>query len=204
MRPRYTQALAASAAGMVLAVACLARLAHQPGVLLDDVHADFNSEIPMATPGWQYDNYANLNPEVDAEPELTKAGKLNDAVGRQKRMEQELEIAREFQEMLLPRKLPQPSGYTLDAVNRAAKIEKQTKAETVRALCDAATFDIARQQGYVGPAEPKRLAARRVEGIDEPVDLAVRQIRVRADEVVEVLESLGHGGASRLRCQTQA
>ena len=117
LRPRYTQALAASAAGMVLAVACLARLAHQPGVLLedmpadfnsgalfkgsdratlkvsphrlqqlrlrklDDVHADFNSEIPMATPGWQYDNYANLNPEVDAEPELTKAGKLNDAVG---------------------------------------------------------------------------------------------------------------------------
>ena len=117
MRPSYTQALAASAAGMVLAVACLARLAHQPGVLLDDmhadfnsgalfkgsdratskvsphrlqqlrlkkvddVHADFNSEIPMATPGWQYDNYANLNPEVDAEPELTKAGKLNDAVG---------------------------------------------------------------------------------------------------------------------------
>ena len=80
-RPRYTQALAASAAGVVLAVACLARLAHQPGVLLDDMHADFNSEIPMATPGWQYDNYANLNPEVDAEPELTKAGKLNDAVG---------------------------------------------------------------------------------------------------------------------------
>ena len=47
----------------------------------DDVHADLNSEIPMATPGWQYDNYANFNPAVDAEPALTKAGKLNKAVG---------------------------------------------------------------------------------------------------------------------------
>jgi adenylate cyclase len=65
--------------------------------------------------------------------------------------------------------------YTVigDAVNRAAKIEKQNKVEGVRALCDAATFDVARRQGYVAPDAPERLPARMVEGIDEPVDLVV-------------------------------
>ncbi len=65
--------------------------------------------------------------------------------------------------------------YTVigDAVNRSAKIEKHTKAETVRALCDAATFEVARQQGYTLPEEPERRAGRTIEGLDEPVDLVV-------------------------------
>jgi adenylate cyclase len=65
--------------------------------------------------------------------------------------------------------------YTVigDAVNRSAKIEKHTKTEIVLALCDAATFDAARQQGYVAVDEPERRTGRKIEGIDEPVDLVV-------------------------------
>jgi adenylate cyclase len=65
--------------------------------------------------------------------------------------------------------------YTVigDAVNRSAKLEKHTKAELVRALCDEATYDAARRQGYVVSAEPERRPGRMIEGIDEPVDLVV-------------------------------
>ena len=47
------------------------------------------------------------------------------------------------------------------------------KTETVRALCDAGTFDVARQQGYTPSEEPERRAGRIIEGMDEPVDLVV-------------------------------
>jgi adenylate cyclase len=65
--------------------------------------------------------------------------------------------------------------YTVigDAVNRAAKIEKHTKQESVRALCDAPSFEAARRQGYVVAAEPERRPGRGIEGIDQPVDLVV-------------------------------
>jgi adenylate cyclase len=63
--------------------------------------------------------------------------------------------------------------YTVigDAVNLAAKLEKHTKTEKVRALADGATYALACRQGYAVPKELRR--ARAVAGVDQPVDLAV-------------------------------
>ena len=63
--------------------------------------------------------------------------------------------------------------YTVigDAVNLAAKLEKHTKVEKVRALCDGATYALAKAQGYVPTKELR--AQRRVAGVETPVDLAV-------------------------------
>ncbi|QQS10652.1 MAG: adenylate/guanylate cyclase domain-containing protein [Rhodospirillales bacterium] len=65
--------------------------------------------------------------------------------------------------------------YTVigDAVNLAAKLEKHTKAENVRALCDVATWDGAAAQGYAAPGGRERRAARTVAGVAAPVDLIV-------------------------------
>ena len=58
-------------------------------------------------------------------------------------------------------------------VNLAAKLEKHTKAEAVRALTDAATYAAALAQGY-RPSEPAvRLPSRSVGGLDDPLDLVV-------------------------------
>ena len=58
--------------------------------------------------------------------------------------------------------------YTVigDAVNLSAKLEQHNKALGSRALTDAATFDLACGQGYVPPAEVRRLAAAKVAGLD--------------------------------------
>jgi adenylate cyclase len=65
--------------------------------------------------------------------------------------------------------------YTVigDAVNLAAKLEKHNKAEGSDALTDAATFALARAQGYVPalPVQPR--TARAVAGVEDPVDLVV-------------------------------
>ncbi|MEQ9333977.1 adenylate/guanylate cyclase domain-containing protein, partial [Thalassobaculum sp.] len=58
-------------------------------------------------------------------------------------------------------------------VNLAAKLEKHTKAEGVRALTDAATYGSALEQGYRPPAPPERRPGRSVGGLDEPQDLVV-------------------------------
>ncbi len=65
--------------------------------------------------------------------------------------------------------------YTVigDAVNLSAKLEQHNKALGSRALTDAATFDLACGQGYVPPAEVRRLAAAKVAGLDQGVDLVV-------------------------------
>lgn len=59
------------------------------------------------------------------------------------------------------------------AVNLAAKLEKHTKVERVRAVCAAETFERARAQGYrpADGAEPR--LSRSVEGLDHPVDIVV-------------------------------
>jgi adenylate cyclase len=63
--------------------------------------------------------------------------------------------------------------YTVigEPVNLAAKLEKHTKTEGVRALCAAETYQLARSQGYEPPAPHRALARRAVAGVDEPVDL---------------------------------
>jgi adenylate cyclase len=65
--------------------------------------------------------------------------------------------------------------YTVigDAVNLAAKLEKHTKAEKVRALVDAETYQKALAQGYQPAGTPEPRAARPVEGTDMPMDLVV-------------------------------
>lgn len=65
--------------------------------------------------------------------------------------------------------------YTVigDAVNLAAKLEKHTKAENVRALCDAPTYDLARRQGYTPPVQREQRPARTIGGVAEPLDLVI-------------------------------
>ncbi|MDF1586049.1 adenylate/guanylate cyclase domain-containing protein [Marinimicrococcus flavescens] len=65
--------------------------------------------------------------------------------------------------------------YTVigEPVNFAAKLEKHTKQELVRALCPVETLHAATEQGY-RPARPlETRARRRIEGVAEPVDLVV-------------------------------
>lgn len=69
--------------------------------------------------------------------------------------------------------------YTVigSAVNLAAKLEKHTKTEGVRALTDRATFERARSEGYTaeqgGAYVPDILERRHVIGLDDPVDLVI-------------------------------
>ena len=65
--------------------------------------------------------------------------------------------------------------YTVigDAVNLAAKLEKHTKAEKVRALTDAVTYTTAQTQGYQPRQDHEQRAACRVEGTEALMDLVV-------------------------------
>ena len=65
--------------------------------------------------------------------------------------------------------------YTVigDPVNLVAKLEKHTKVERVRALCTAATYQLALRQGYLPQRATEPRAQRRVAGVDAPLDLVV-------------------------------
>lgn len=65
--------------------------------------------------------------------------------------------------------------YTVigDAVNLAAKLEKHTKSERVRALATREILELALRQGYVTASEKQVLRARAVAGVAVPLDLAV-------------------------------
>jgi adenylate cyclase len=60
-----------------------------------------------------------------------------------------------------------------DAVNLAAKLEKHTKTEGVRALCTASAFETALHQGYRPTGERKKLNGRNIEGVEKPQDIVV-------------------------------
>jgi adenylate cyclase len=65
--------------------------------------------------------------------------------------------------------------YTVigDAVNLSAKLEQHNKKLHSRGLIDAATFDLACNQGFAPAAEVRRLEAVEVAGLDQGVDLVV-------------------------------
>lgn len=65
--------------------------------------------------------------------------------------------------------------YTVigEPVNFAAKLEKHTKQEHVRALCPVATLELAMAQGYGPGGRSEVRLGRRIEGVAEPVDLVV-------------------------------
>ena len=65
--------------------------------------------------------------------------------------------------------------YTVigDAVNLAAKLEKATKDQGVRAHTTRETYDIAVRQGYTPPDTKEQRPAQTVDGVDEPTDLVV-------------------------------
>lgn len=65
--------------------------------------------------------------------------------------------------------------YTVigDTVNLAAKLEKQTKEEKVRALSTREALERAKSQGYRPPVKREIRMAVRVGGVAEPLDLAV-------------------------------
>jgi adenylate cyclase len=65
--------------------------------------------------------------------------------------------------------------YTVigDPVNLAAKLEAHTKAETVAALTDEATYARAVAQGYVPPRAREQRPGRAVAGVAAPVDVRV-------------------------------
>jgi adenylate cyclase len=65
--------------------------------------------------------------------------------------------------------------YTVigEPVNLAAKLEKHTKAEGVRALCPARTYQLARDQGYVPDHLRPPRVRRVVAGIERPLDLVL-------------------------------
>lgn len=65
--------------------------------------------------------------------------------------------------------------YTIlgDCVNVAAKLEKHTKVEKVKALATLAEYDKALEQGYIAPSERESRNNRAVDGIDHAVDLVI-------------------------------
>jgi adenylate cyclase len=73
--------------------------------------------------------------------------------------------------------------YTVigNAVNLAAKLEKHTKSEEVRALTSEATWTSALAAGYESAVPRRLLRARPVAGVAEPLDLVVLAERVRPD-----------------------
>jgi adenylate cyclase len=65
--------------------------------------------------------------------------------------------------------------YTVigSAVNLAAKLEKHTKVEAVRALTDRDTYTRATDQGYRRAPPPEARDGRAVMGLARPVDLVI-------------------------------
>jgi len=109
-------------------------------------------EIMAAADTWSADLQAENKPPLKIGAAVTSGQIIFGAVGDATRLE-----------------------YTVigDAVNLAAKLEKHTKSEGVRALCSASAFEISLRQGYRPPDERKKLLDRTIAGVEKPVDIVV-------------------------------
>ena len=109
-------------------------------------------EIMATADNWAADLQANHQPLLKIGAAVTTGQVIFGAVGDTSRME-----------------------YTVigDAVNLAAKLEKHTKSEKVRALCTASAYETARQQGYQPPVGHKKLENRNIEGVSQPQDIVI-------------------------------
>ena len=108
--------------------------------------------IMNAADNWSADLQANHQPPLKIGAAVTTGRVIFGAVGDTSRME-----------------------YTVigDAVNLAAKLEKHTKSEKVRALCTASAYETARKQGYQPPVGRKIRENRNIEGVSQPQDIVV-------------------------------
>ena len=68
--------------------------------------------------------------------------------------------------------------YTVigEAVNLAGKIEKANKELGTAALCDAATYTLALEQGYQPPKPKPQRSRVALPGLDDPIEV----VRLRA------------------------
>jgi adenylate cyclase len=109
-------------------------------------------EIMAAAGNWSADLQARHQPLLKIGAAVTTGRVIFGAVGDTSRME-----------------------YTVigDAVNLAAKLEKHTKSEKVRALCTASAYETARQQGYRPPVGHQKLENRNIEGVSQPRDIVI-------------------------------
>ncbi len=109
-------------------------------------------EIVAAAESWADQLQAAQKPEIKIGAAVSTGQIIFGAVGDATRME-----------------------YTVigDAVNLAAKLEKHTKSEEVRALCTAAALESAVEQGYRPPGELEMRIGRKVKGVEKTVDLVV-------------------------------
>ena len=109
-------------------------------------------EIMVAAGSWSAGLQADNKPRLEIGAAVTTGRIISGAVGDATRME-----------------------YTVigNAVNLAAKLEKHTKSEGVRALGTAAACEIALQQGYLPPVGRMNLKKRDIEGVGSPLDIVV-------------------------------
>ena len=109
-------------------------------------------EVLSAMDRWNSGQAAKAQPRLQIGASVATGSVIFGAVGNQTRLE-----------------------YTVigEAVNLCAKIEKHNKVERVHALTTRAAWDLALDQGYqpTGPGRP--LKNRKIEGVEEPVDLVV-------------------------------
>ena len=114
------------------------------GVLLDEALEEAEN--------WQAERLAEGRPSPNVNGAVATGRILFGAVGDETRLE-----------------------YTVigDAVNLSAKLEKANKELGVRAVCDAATYDLARQQGYRPDEEKSRHPHVEIAGLARPLDIVV-------------------------------
>ncbi len=110
------------------------------------------SDILSAVDAWNAARIAGGEVPIDVRAAVTSGSVVFGAVGDEQRLE-----------------------FTVigNAVNLAAKLERHTRVQEVRALTTAAALSAAQSQGYRPPATISQLPAQRVEGVSGTIDLVV-------------------------------